>query len=693
MLRTRLPLLVSAAMSLLWIGLALMLWQHDQRFETRYAKSLMLAQDIAWKKIQSRKLQILQEHALALLADRELADALTRQDQRSANDRFEHYASEHPELRIDAYTPNHSLLFTSSAELEQRALLDAGGLNKLLLGQPLSGVGQIDAMRYQILIAQPLHSTSSTVGVLALSFPIDAALDELKQHLGADAYLLNLRGRMTHGTDHWLWRNVSAHPSLRTAGVQRVVREGQVYLAVSLPVRNPDGRVIGALVTLRDYSQAAADDRFFTLAWAGGGALMAVLITLGLFLYVRRSLQPLTRVAAVINALAHGDTEARLAESDEELPDEAGEIARGVAVLREELLKLEMLRDERVRQRQRQEKLIREQLFALAVNLDSQVRADILSDLDAALDSARAGQEGNQLSALADILGRLSALVTNQQRQLLQLVDELRLAMETKARLASLQQELEIARQMQQSILPRALPPRAEISIAATMIPAKEVGGDFYDYFLLDEHHLGVVVADVSGKGVPAALFMAISRSLLKAYARFFRSPAACLGKLNQLLASENEQMMFVTVFYGVLDLVSGEFVFLNAGHNPPLLQRADGTLEWLPKTEGMALAVVEDFAFGDACIRLTPGDTLVMFTDGVTEAVDEHDRLFGEARLMQAMAQIGPTEAVDTIPERLVEAVRDFAAGTPQSDDITCVVMRYGEQVAKPSSAEPQEA
>lgn len=693
MLRTRLPLLVSAAMSLLWVGLALMLWQHDQRFEARYAKSLMLAQDIAWKKIQSRKLQILQEHAQTLLGDRELSDALSRHDRTRVNERFERYAGSHPELRIDAYTPSHSLLFSSSAELEQRALLDASGLNKLLLGQPLSGVGQVDAMRYQILVAQPLHNASATVGVLALSFPIDAALDELRQHLGAEAYMLNLRGRMTHGTDHWLWRTVDAHPSLRSPGVQRVVRDGQVFLAVSLPIRNPDGRVIGALVTLRDYSQAAADDRFFTLAWAGGGAVMAVLITLGLFLYVRRSLQPLTRVAAVINALAHGDTDARLAESDEELPDEAGEIARGVAVLREELLKLEMLRDERVRQRQRQEKLIREQLFALAVNLDSQVRADILSDLDAALDSARAGQEGNQLSALADILGRLSSLVTNQQRQLLQLVYELRLAMETKARLASLQQELEIARQMQQSILPRALPPRPELAIAATMIPAKEVGGDFYDYFLLDERHLGIVVADVSGKGVPAALFMAISRSLLKAYARSFHSPAACLGQLNQLLASENEQMMFVTVFYGVLDLVSGEFVFLNAGHNPPLLQRADGTLEWLPKTEGMALAVVEDFAFGDACIRLTPGDTLVMFTDGVTEAIDEGEQLFGEARLMEAMGRIGPTEPVSAIPEKLVEAVREFAGGAPQADDITCVAMRYGEAATKPTSAAPQEA
>ncbi|MDK2124082.1 PP2C family protein-serine/threonine phosphatase [Parachitinimonas caeni] len=678
MLRTRLTLLVLAALIVLISGQILMLWQRDQRFEARYADSLKLSQDIAWNKIQARQLQLLQEHADRLLGNRDLASALTSQDRNKASQVFDAYSADNPGLRIDAYTPRHALLYSSSADLDQRSLLDAGGLAGLLnSNRPLSGISQLDAQRYQLLVAQPLHQQSATVAVIALGFPINEALSELKQNLASEAYMMNLRGRVTHGTNLTLWKEVGASPNPRAVNVQRITRGDIVHLAVTLPVKNPEGRIIGALVTLRDISRANADDRLFTLVWAGIGLTMAALVTFGLFLYIRRSLQPLSRAVVVLDSLARGETNARLPDSDEELQGEAGDMARAVGVLREELVKLEMLREERSRQRWRQERLIREQLLALAVNLNDEARDKVLRDLDQAL-SAASSQDGNQLSALAEILGRLSALINAQQSRLLQLVYELQQAMETKARLASLTQELEIARRMQLSILPRAFSPREEVGIAATMIPAKEVGGDFYDYFLLDDTHLGVVVADVSGKGVPAAFFMAISRTMLKTHARFLRSPAACLAKLNELLAAENEQMMFVTAFYGVLDLVTGEFAFANAGHNPPLLQNRQGELEWLPQTGGIALAVLDNADYAETAIRLQPGDTLLMFTDGVTEAIDQQEALFGEARLAHTLQAIGPNSPISSVPSGVVEAIREFAQGASQADDITCVALRF---------------
>jgi serine phosphatase RsbU (regulator of sigma subunit) len=209
------------------------------------------------------------------------------------------------------------------------------------------------------------------------------------------------------------------------------------------------------------------------------------------------------------------------------------------------------------------------------------------------------------------------------------------------------------------------------------MQPAKEIGGDFYDYFPLDEHHIAMTVADVSGKGVPAALFMAVSRTLLRAIAQFNETPAKCIARLNDLLAADNERTMFVTLFYAVIDTRDGSMVYANAGHNPPYILRADGRLEELGTFGGMALAILEGNDYDDQVAKLEPGDRFFMYTDGVTEAFNPQGEMFGVPGLEALLERIRAQPIAD-VPARVVSDVNTFEAGGPQTDDITCLIASW---------------
>lgn len=252
-------------------------------------------------------------------------------------------------------------------------------------------------------------------------------------------------------------------------------------------------------------------------------------------------------------------------------------------------------------------------------------------------------------------------------------------AQSTKSRLESILHELNVASQIQQSILPRDFIKNDNIDMYAQMIAAKEIGGDFYDFFWIDEEKtkLALVIADVSGKGVPAALFMTVTRTLLRANAGIYiDNPGECLSRMNLTLQRDNTNMMFVTAFYGILDMKTGIFTYSNAGHNPPHIIRQNGSVETIPKSHGMALGVSEDIKYGQDEITFFPGDMLYLFTDGVTEAENGTGILFGEPRLTSSLASyhhLSANELVNTIRSDLT----NYAAGTPQSDDITMLAIR----------------
>ncbi len=276
---------------------------------------------------------------------------------------------------------------------------------------------------------------------------------------------------------------------------------------------------------------------------------------------------------------------------------------------------------------------------------------------------------------------KLNQQVENSRQELEQRViertEELRATMAEKERIGS---ELRIASEIQQSILPRTFPPfpdRGDFDIYATTISATEMGGDFYDFFLIDEHHLGLVMADVSGKGVPAAIFMAVSRTLIKSTALAGGSTAECMTHVNTLLCTDNDAAMFVTVIYGILNTLTGDLEYSNAGHHLPYIIGRDGSLRILENTGGMALGILEEATFSVKHSSLQLGEGIFFYTDGVTEAMNSASELYGETRLEQVLARCQDQSPTDMI-QSTIQDVDAYVGNAPQADDITILALRY---------------
>ena len=239
--------------------------------------------------------------------------------------------------------------------------------------------------------------------------------------------------------------------------------------------------------------------------------------------------------------------------------------------------------------------------------------------------------------------------------------------------------ELALATDIQANMLPNifpAFPDIKEFDIFASMHPAKEVGGDFYDFFLIDEDHLGLVMADVSGKGVPAALFMMMSKIMINNYAMMGGSPKEVLERVNNSICKNNVNDMFVTIWFGILEHSTGHVVAANAGHEYPVVRKAGGQFELIKDIHGLAIGVMEDVPYKEYEFVLEKGDTLFIYTDGVPEATNCNDELFGNERMVEALnssSEIQPEAIVKTVKQKIDEFVGD----APQFDDITMLAIQ----------------
>ena len=260
-------------------------------------------------------------------------------------------------------------------------------------------------------------------------------------------------------------------------------------------------------------------------------------------------------------------------------------------------------------------------------------------------------------------------------------VDRLRTSVSEKnAALEKAQQqmsaELNLARAMQVAILPSRFPAAVGCDGAARMLPATTMGGDFYDFIELPGGRIGLVMADVSGKGVPAAFFMAVARTNLNALAATASGPADCLQRTNDVLLTQNPMDLFVTVFYAVFDPATGVLTYSNGGHNPPLLRRANGHVEMLTSAAGLVLGMFPA-SYDEDTVQLAPGDTLVLYTDGVTEAFNVDVQMYEEARLVERVRDDGGATAKGLVTA-IFDSVIGFSGAAPQSDDITVAVLSW---------------
>jgi len=245
---------------------------------------------------------------------------------------------------------------------------------------------------------------------------------------------------------------------------------------------------------------------------------------------------------------------------------------------------------------------------------------------------------------------------------------------------ARIDKELEFARIIQMSALPNTFPPfpdHKEFDIFASMNAAKEVGGDFYDFYLVDENKLAFIIADVSGKGIPAAMFMMTSKTLIKSLATEGNDIATVITAANSKLCENNEANMFITAFMGCLDLKTGKLEYVSAGHNPPLIKNGDGSFEYLPKSKTIVLAAMEGYPYKAQELQLEPGDVIYTYTDGVTEATDSSETLYGEDRLKAAL-DAKEWGSMEELCKGIKKDVDGFVGDAPQFDDITMIAIRW---------------
>lgn len=300
-----------------------------------------------------------------------------------------------------------------------------------------------------------------------------------------------------------------------------------------------------------------------------------------------------------------------------------------------------------------------------------------LQHLAAATDEISGGNFDVVLPAVS-AKDEVGVLTRNFETMKVSLKEYIRNLTETTATKERIESELKVATYIQASLLPRifpAFPEHREFDIYASMEPAKEVGGDFYDFFFVDDDNLCFLIADVSDKGVPAALYMMVTKTLLKSEGQRLREPDQMLASVNRILAGDNESCMFTTVFCAILNIKTGEVRYANAGHNPPLIMDAQGVRYLKPRT-GLMLGPIADTEYVAERLILGPGDALFLYTDGVTEAKNPEEQMFGEDRLLQALEAVPRAKLTDLLVH-IRAVVAGHAASAEQSDDITLLAIR----------------
>ncbi|MEO1102119.1 MAG: SpoIIE family protein phosphatase [Pseudomonadota bacterium] len=576
------------------------------------------------------------------------------------------------EMTVQVVDLSGNAISTTAPLFRSRPLIDRKVLSEFASGADvLRGLRQESPSQFVVAAMRPIAVQGNRRGAISVSMPAALLLERFSRETGEATFLLSPRGRLTSGTDPALWSATQLVLPRTAAHTRFISVADRTYFAAPLAVSDVAGGFAGTLVSLRDVTQTFTAGRRLEQIGLLGVFLAAILIVGFFYLLLRGAFQPLEDAVGALDALSKGDLSRPVSRGG------AGEIARmgeAISVFRRNAQRL-IEQDERIlRQRRRQERVIRRELERLAGLLDPAGRAEVLKDLADILPEGATGKQDNaELATLAELLSRMSRRIADQQTRLTELIAELQAAIVTRARLAALEQELDIARDLQRTFLPRPLPPDPRFEVFGLMESAKEVGGDFFDHFMIDEDRLAVVIADVSGKGVPAALFMAITRTLIKATILSERSAGETVSEVNNFLAADNDQMMFVTLFLGVLSLPDGKLTFVNAGHNPPYRLHGD-EIEALPRAKGPALAVVEEFAFTEQHLTLAPGDQLFLYTDGVTEAFNTAQEAFGEARL-EAVLKVTSSGAA-TLSAAVRDAVHAFEEGAEQADDITCVTL-----------------
>ena len=696
-IKTRIGIIVVAFMAVMIAGLLFAGFQREELLREQLDQTAIGGSRALWGKIVETGIQRMRE--LTPLVERHgaLRSALIDNDRGLISTAAENVLAAlrgtGAVTRLDLVSLSHEVLYSSVPAFEPTAAASEEALTAMISGrQGRSGVA-IDAARNVTLSAGVLlyADDGTALAVAIYATDIVQALSELKEDIGAEALIVNRRGRLLAGTDPRIWEAVSGSEWLRDRAAQELRSENRVFSLAAFPLEAELGNLVAQVVTVRDVTAAYTEQRRvggITLL-AIGGFLLVSLVALSY--YLRRALSPLTDGVQVLDALSRGDTQATVEVSHEHANDELARIAQAVNTFRTQTLALRRHRRRAFRRQRQQERFIRSEMTRLSTNLNEEERDDILKDLaeiEAPAQPASGGQaEAPEAEAPAEedsagdlqVMGfafqKMTDRVGRQQERLRTLVTELQEALRTQTAYMALQHDLQIATRVQRSFLPGERFDTDDAHIHATMHTAKEVGGDFYDFFPLDDDRIGIVIGDVVGKGVPASLFMAVTRTVIRATARYVEDgPGKCLEMVNETLVDASRSDVFVTVFYGIFDHRDGTLLYANGGHNPPVLV-APGQADLLPLTGGVALGMFDGLDYGDGRVVIPPQGKLFLYTDGVPESTNMEEEEFGYDRMRERLLTCAERSPSDTI-ETMLRTVEAFAGEAPQFDDIAMLVL-----------------
>ena len=700
LLRTRISLLVILAFAVICIGLALASITREDLIKEQYSEATLTDRSTLWRKINSSLIQRMDDKAWIAAEYETLLRAVYTGDQQAVQ-RIgavitERLREQGVADRFDVVYADGSLAYSSQSGLFQTPIIASGAAaDAIQAGARIGGIGNDQQRNVAVVLGIPLGAPPGAVGIGGMGIfatSIDEAILEMEQATKSSVLVVNRRGRLIAGTADTLWGGLGKLIDLSAVdALQTVNADDRVYSAVVLPHTADLGSLVARLVSIKDVTELARQQQQVSQVTIGSVVAFLILVLIGLGYYMSRSFAPLTDGVGVLNALSRGDLQARVESAGGR--DEVGRIASAVNVFRANLVAFDRFRRSRERQRRRQERFIRREMTQLADTLDEEERVAVLEELDQLEHLVRQGpdNEGGVIS-IADATDSASSALTRESDSLAMTAlafqkmsdrvqsqnQSLREALAAKNAFIALQKELDIAARVQLSLLPDTVLLSDTVEITGIMRPAKEVGGDFYDFFRLDQNHIGVAVADVSGKGVPAGLFMVMARTLMRATAvQHIHEPGLVLERVNDFLEQNNSEDLFVTLFYGVLDERTGGFLYANGGHNPPILVDHDDANP-LETTGGVALGMFDGLDYADARVDMEPGSRLVLFSDGITEAFNDHEEAFGDDRLLDTARTLPRTQGPDRNVTDIVTAVDQFTGEAPQFDDITCVVLVY---------------
>ncbi len=669
--------------------------QREDLIGKRYSNQIIADQLILWNKIKDGLIDDMENSAWILAENRPLINALQNNDlveiQRIGTQLKQQIENVPGVDRIDLILPDGTLVYSSHSAVFQSALVSNAAVELVLeIEEPIRGVGNDKQRNTALVFGRPIFADDGNILALGvLGSNIVNALTEMEEVNYASVVIVNRRGRLLASTGENLWERYSSLIDISEANeLQTIEDDGRFFSVIVLPQTAELGGLVGRLLNIREVTEIVRQQQEISRITVIAIVIFLCVAVVGIYFYLAHSFTPLTEGVSVLSALSKGDLQAQIERTTGR--DEVGLIANAVNVFRANLLTLHRFRRSRERQQGRQQRYIFREMQGLADTLDGEDRDELLQELqelgslvekdtvhvqtefsdlnsDATAESRR--RDSDSLAMLAVAFQGMSSRVRDQHQRL-------RDALATKEALIALRNELNIATRVQQSLLPGNVEISGSYDIWGGMWPAKEVGGDFYDFFPLGDDRLAIAIADVSGKGVPAALFTVMSRTMLHATAAFLNSPGKALSVINNFLEQNNDEGLFVTVFYGILDLKTGRLRYANGGHNPPIVLDSQG-VRTVPPTEGMVLAMFRNIHFKDGVIDLEAGSRLVMLTDGIPEAFNSHSEAFGDERLLHTINELPEQHPEDDV-RMIVQSVNEFVQEAPQFDDIACVVLKF---------------